>query len=109
MGFNTACIVLNDFLHEIEKDPQFGRKVADAVRANGNERHMRHYTPGFSVLQSQHADYVQVVAISGNTIRWLGSGGNYRSTDEEVLRRLADGMGFDIVPKKGRKLQPRDG
>lgn len=103
MGFNTACIIRNDFLHEIENDPEFGKSVAEAVRANGNERYMRRHHQGFSVLQSQHADYVQVVAISGNMIRWLGSGGGYRATDEEILRRLADGMGFEIVPKKGRK------
>lgn len=103
MGFNTACIIRNDFLHEIEKDASFGKKVADAVRANGDPRMATYHGQAFDVLQSQHADYVQVVAISGNTIRWLGSGGNWKATDEEILRRLADGMGFDIVPKKARK------
>jgi hypothetical protein len=105
MGFNTACIIRNDFLHDIEKDAEFGKKVAEAVRANGDERYMRRNSQGFSVLQSQHADYVQVVAITGNTIRWLGSGGNYRSSDEEVLRYLADGMGFKLV-KKGSRRSP---
>lgn len=99
MGFNTAMIVRNDFLHEIEKDPEFGKKVAYAVRANGDPRFHDHHGQSFDVLQSQHADYVQVVAISGNTIRWLGSGGNWKASDEEVLRRLVDGMGFKLVKK----------
>lgn len=102
MGFNTAMIVRNDFLHDIEDDAEFGKKVAEAVRANGDARHMRTHSQGFSVLQSQHADYVQIVAISGNTIRYYGTGGNWRDSDEQILARLADNAGFRLV-KKGRK------
>jgi len=97
MGFNTACIIRNDFLHEIEGDAEFGKKVAQAVRANGDERMASYHGQGFDVLQSQHADYTQVVAIGGNLIRFLGSGGNYRASDEAVLRYLAEGMGFRLV------------
>jgi hypothetical protein len=97
MGFNTACIIRNDFLHEIESDPDFGKKVADAVRANGDERIMRYHGQGFAVMKSQHADYTQVVALGGNVIRSLGSGGNCRASDEAVLRYLAESMGFRLV------------
>ena len=100
MGYNTAAIIRNDFLHEIENDPDFGKKVADAVRANGNERYMRYHGQGFDVLPSCHADYVQVVAISGNSARRLGFGGTYRDDDETILRNLADNMGYRLVKKR---------
>jgi hypothetical protein len=97
MGMNTAAIIRNDFLHEIEKDPDFGKKVAEAVRANGDERVMSYHGQGFDVLPCSHADNVQVIAISGNTIRRLGFGGGYLATDEDILRNLARNMGFRIV------------
>ena len=96
MGLNTAMIVRNDFLHEIKGDPEFGAKVWTAIAANGNEKRMPYLGQAFSVLPSSHADYVQVIAISGNTIRRLGYGGDYASSDEEILRSLARRMGFDF-------------
>lgn len=102
MGLNTAMIIRNDFLHDIETDAEFGKKVAEAVRAQGDERHMRYHGQAFTILPSQHADYVQIIAISGNTIRYFGTGGGWRDSDEEILARLADSRGFKLV-KKGRR------
>ncbi len=97
MGYNTAMIVRNDFLHEIRKDENFGAKVYAAVIGNGRE----HYGQAFDVLPSCHADYVQIVAISGNTIRRFGEyAGTWQNTNEEILRNLADSMGFRLVRKK---------
>ena len=31
MGYNTSMIIMNDGLHYIEEDPDFGRKLASAV------------------------------------------------------------------------------
>lgn len=103
MGYNTAAIIRNDFIHEIEEDPDFGKKVAQAVRANGDERFMRYHGQSFDILPSCHADYVQVIAISGNTIRRLGYGGSYRNDDEAILRALADSMGYRLVAKTVRR------
>lgn len=99
MGMNTACIIRNDFLHEIENDPGFGKKVAEAIRYVGYPNPPYH-GQAFDVLPSCHADYVQVIAISGNTIRRLGYGGNYRNDDEEILRHLADSMGYSLRKKR---------
>lgn len=97
MGMNTAMIIRNDFLHEIRKDDNFGAKVYAAIVGNGRE----YYGQAFDVLPSCHADYVQVVAISGNTIRRLeGYTGTYTSSDEEILRNLADSMGYRLTKKR---------
>lgn len=98
MGLNTAMIVRNDFLHVIRKDENFGAKVYAAIVGNGRE----YYGQAFDVLSSTHADYVQVVVITGNTIRRLGGyAGKYTNDDEQVLRFLADSMGFRLVRKAG--------
>ena len=97
MGFNTAVVVLNDHLHEIERDPEFGAKVAEAIRYAGRDKYQ--YTSGFSVLPTQHADTMQVVAIGGNTIRNLGYS-YWSAKDEDILRSLAKDMGFRLVRMK---------
>lgn len=103
MGMNTAMIIRNDFLHEIEKDAEFGRKVAGAVRCAGYPNPSYH-GQAFDILPSAHADYAQVVVITGNTIRRLGGyAGTYANTDAEILSNLADSMGYRLV-KKGRSV-----
>lgn len=105
MGFNTAMIVRNDFLHEIDKDAKFGEKVRTAIQYAHHPEHAPYHGQGFNILPPCHADYVQIVAIGGNTIRRLGGyAGTYANTDEEVLRNLADSMGFRLVKKAGRKV-----
>lgn len=102
MGMNTAMIIRNDFLSEIGKDADFGQKVVTAVHCGGHPNAPYH-GQGFDVLSSQHADYMQVIAIGGNGIRRLGFGGAYSSTDEQILRYLADSMGYRLVKKPVRK------
>ena len=95
MGLNTAMMVLNDHLHEIENDPLFGKKVHDAIcGAWGREP----YTHGFNVLQSHHADGLNIVAVGGNTIRSLGWS-SYSADDETILRDLARKHGYRLVKK----------
>lgn len=92
MGFNTAVIILNDHLHEIEKDPEFGQKLAHAIRVAGREGQ---YNSGFDVLPTQHADTMQVCIVGGNSIQRLGF--SHWSDDKEgVLRTIARDMGFDL-------------
>ena len=31
MGLNTAIVIMNDFLRDIRNDPEFGRKLCDAI------------------------------------------------------------------------------
>lgn len=94
MSDETAVVILNDHLHDIEKDPEFGSKVAQAIRYAGRDGHL--YTSGFSVLPTQHADTMQIVGIGGNTIRKLGYG-SWAADNEQLLRDLARDLGFRIV------------
>jgi hypothetical protein len=96
MGYNTACIILNDQLHSFAKDPDVGEKVQHAVLTAALEGGRGPH--GFMALQPEHADVAQVVVISGNIIKPLGYG-HYRNTDEELLRHLADQHGFRLVRK----------
>jgi hypothetical protein len=103
MGFNTACIILNDTLHYLAKDPDAGAEIERAVLTSWDKRHVlsgqcRH---GFQALKSVHADTMQIVAVGGNTIRCLGYG-SYNDTDEQLLRKLADALGFRIVRKNAQ-------
>lgn len=96
MGFNTAMMVLNDHLHEIEKDKDFGAKVSEAIRYAGRGKL---YTSGFSVLPTQHADTMQIVAIGGNTLRNIGYG-SWSNNDEELLKSIARDMGYRLTKIK---------
>jgi hypothetical protein len=112
MGFNTTVIVLNDALHAIAEDPQFGKKLAAAVMSLGSGRKydavisaMNHVNAA-TAIESHHADAFSVVAIGGNMGAVLGYGGGYRNTNEEILKALASSMGF-VVHRKPAKRKKR--
>jgi len=69
MGFNTAIVILNDELNEIENDTRFGLKVAEAIRqmagtAYGKTVRIGHYSS--HVVSSAHADLHQVIEVHRN-------------------------------------------
>lgn len=101
MGLNTAMIVRNDFLNEIEEDAQFGKKVAEAIRY-ADSPHAPYHGQSFDVLPCSHADYLQIVVVGGNSIQRLGYGGTWTAEGAEILRQLADSMGFRLVKKAKR-------
>lgn len=73
MGLNTTIVVLNDGLHEIENDPEFGRKLAGAIRGfRGPDPESfsagNHCNPA-AVIEIHHADYEVLVAVGRNTGR----------------------------------------
>lgn len=96
MGLNTAAIILNDQLHDLARAEDAGQQIASAIqqgsRGDGWTR------CGVTVLPSQHADTVQIVAIGGNCIRPLGYG-HWRDDPEALLKALADQMGFRVARK----------
>jgi hypothetical protein len=90
MGFNATVVVLLDQLDRIERDPNFGKQLADAIRhksARPNEDHQ--YVVGQTqVIEVHHADNQVVVAVGGNTGQVLGYGGSYRSSPDDMIKWL---------------------
>lgn len=110
MGFNATVVVLLDQLHIIEKDKDFGKKLADAIRyrASMPEHVDKPDRPGFrhfgaeatgqtQVIEVHHADNFMVVAVGGNTGQVLGVGGYYTNTPDEMVEALGE----------SRKIQKR--
>lgn len=103
MGFNSTLVVLNDQLDSIRDDPQFGRKVHDACsRVIMSDEPIRIY-PGAMAVETHHADGMLVIAVGGNTAKVLGYGGDWRCTPEDMVRSLADGLGFRLVRYPARR------
>lgn len=110
MGFNTALVFCNDGLGELDRDPNAGKKIAALIRGSWGLRRgesesgsIGNYANPISCLTSLHADEIQIVAVGGNRIQYLGYGGGYASTPEAMLKELADQMGFRLVAKKKRE------
>jgi hypothetical protein len=107
MGFNTTVLVLNDGLGEIEKDPNFGKKLVGAILSLGNKpadvsagNHMN----AVQVIETHHADSTVAVAVGGNTASVLASTYGYQTHDDVIqfrlLEALADKLGYKLVKKK---------
>lgn len=112
MGYNTVLFLLNDAAGGLTK-PEAGSAILDAMgdsqrpeyRAEGKHFPLGSYGSGGTVLCSQHADDVQIVAVGGNCIIPLGvQWGAWAKMREpvELLRGLADDMGYRLVKKATR-------
>jgi len=109
MGFNTTVVVLNDALHAIEQDVNFGPRLAQAIKEIGghNDRHIDVSAMGHvnaaTVIETHHADGFAVVAVGGNMGVELGFGGGYRNKNLEILKCVAESMGYVVHKKPARK------
>ena len=111
MGFNTTMIVLNDALDAIEKDKEFGKKVANAVKqltlrpddGRGIDISSGCNANAATVIEQHHADYTVLCAVGGNCVTVLGSVFAFRHNTEEVqyqlLKMLADKLGYILRDK----------
>lgn len=115
MGYNTTVIVLNDALHEIERDPQFGKKLSDAILKHACSRaadvrrgvdvSAGNHINAATVIESHHADGNAIVAIGGNCGSIVGHtfGTHHKPEDrEKILRELANQLGYTLRKKKQR-------
>lgn len=77
MGYNTTVVVLNDALDAIESDPQFGARLAAAIRqlAVPGERAFVHvqahgaryvHDNAAIVIETHHADQIATVEVGQN-------------------------------------------
>ncbi len=112
MGWNTTVVVYNDALNAIKNDPDFGRKLAEAItrRAAGirAEDHVDvpagNHANAAMVVESHHADSTAVVTVAGNLgiLQAQTYGWDHHTPEgaERVLRDWADKQGFELVKKR---------
>lgn len=71
MGYNTTVVVLNDAIGDIENDPEFGKKLAQAIKAF--RPHVSNYVSAgchvnaAQVIESHHSSCDVIVSVGGNT------------------------------------------
>ena len=101
MGYNATVVVLLDRLDEIERDPEFGKKLSAAIRYRAVCPKDDPTRPGYryasaeatgqtQVIEVHHADGQMVVTVGGNTGRVLGYGGYYSADDDDIIKYLND-------------------
>jgi hypothetical protein len=107
MGFNATVVVLLDALHEIDKDPEFGHKLASAISKKSIRKGIidvsaLNHVNAASVIETHHADRLVPVLVGGNIGAVVeGVSISYRDGDTELrdivlLRALAAKLGYRI-------------
>lgn len=106
MGFNTTVVVINDALDQIGADPQFGAKLAAAIREHAGSRNRVDVSAGnhcnaAHVVETHHADRTALVSVGGN----LGvpqleyRGWRHHESEQQIalLTAWAEKLGFSLV------------
>ena len=113
MGYNTSMIIRNDALTDIERDPEFGKKVSRAVSdltlpppshrsAHGVDVSAGSSVNAATVIESHHADSTSVVAFGQNRAIHLMTGyvcSKGESEEVRILKELADKLGYHVRRK----------
>ena len=79
MGWNTTVVILNDAVHDIKADPEFGKKLADAVCRAINRRECPirvsagRFSPAAMVIETHDGGSAVTVEVHGNTGRVVKS------------------------------------
>jgi hypothetical protein len=114
MGFNTTVLILNDYLHCIAEDKEFGRKLYEAVcelDARGVPDCLRgKIDHGAQVIETHHADYHHAIIVGGNMAQDAGYAAHWterldmRKTEDRVklLKSMARDLGYSLhkLPQK---------
>lgn len=112
MGYNSTLVVMNDDLHEIEDDAEFGKKVAQAIIQHDrysragipNDISSGHCANAATVITTHHADETSIIAVGGNYGTVIGRTWGYShhtpEDKERILRSLAKEMGYDLRKRK---------
>jgi len=111
MGYNTTLVIMNDALHQIKEDKDFGRKVYEAAlvidrqenRQRGVDISSGCHCNAATVIEQHHADSTAVIAVGGNCATVLHTTYGYRHHEEadqiHILEELADRYGYTIRKK----------
>jgi cytochrome c2 len=108
MGMNATVVVMHDALGQIESDPRFGAKLAEAIRTAsvvpdarqdvtaGNHMNAAH------VVECHHADTSVTITVGENLGKVRSRAYAKHTTEEGQLRLVeiwADKLGYRLVAK----------
>jgi hypothetical protein len=104
MGFNSTVLILNDRLHEIAEDPEFGKRISDGITSLNYDPQKEYITGQTSVIETHHADNTAVIAVGGNHATVLGytygTLSHHKEEDQiEILKQLAEKYGYSLRKK----------
>lgn len=112
MGYNTAAMFLNDAIDGLKTDPNVGHRIFEAIITSDRPENRKrgftdfpigNYCNGGLVLPSRHADDIQVIAFGRNYAKVLGVTWHANMEEPlEVIKALADQMGYRLVKKPAR-------
>ena len=107
MGYNSTVLVLNDALHDIEKDLEFGKKLVRAIshlQVNPSPQDISAggYVNAALAIESHNASGIVPILIGGNYAHvikdiWIG----FEAQDYELslLKELANKLGYKVSKK----------
>ena len=109
MGYNTTIVVMNDAISQIEGDPLFGKKLAQAMReasgANGQRIDIPagNHANAAHVVECHHADATAVITVGGNLgiaqVHAHGWRHHEKDTQVRLLEQWAEKLGMQVTPK----------
>ena len=117
MGFNSTVVVMNDALDMIRDDPEFGRRLHNAIMSRAMSRNepidvaaaspsgCRCYANAATVIESHHADITAIVTVGGNSGSVLGLELGWQHSKPEDKIRIVKALYDQYVLAPRRKLK----
>ncbi|WP_162570985.1 MULTISPECIES: hypothetical protein [unclassified Variovorax] len=106
---NATVVVMHDALGQIESDPRFGAKLAEAIRTASVVPDTRqdvaagNYANAAHVVECHHADFSVAITVGENLGKVQSRAFCKHTTDEGQVRLLetwADRLGYRLVAKR---------
>jgi len=103
MGMNTTVVILNDALHQIENDPEFGKNLSHSIMThhNGGDVRAGNHCNAAQVIETHHADDNVIVVVGGNRgARLEGGYVSYTLSPEETAVQVLKNLGYTVYKRK---------
>lgn len=109
MGYNSTVVVMNDAMTAIEKDPEFGKKLVQAILSQHGKNVPVDISSGghvnaATVIDCHHSDYSSLILVGGNMGTVLvsdASGYKHDAFDQfDACSALAKKLGYKLTKKK---------
>lgn len=117
MGYNTTVLINNDALGDIAADPDFGKRLSEAINLHHMNPTKRIDVPAYTnggrsvytnaaiVIAQQHSSECTGVLVTGNTAYRLGTIYNNQPTTTKIdnqialLNEMLSTLGYEIKKK----------